>query len=208
MKYVISTAILIALLLAFGCVLPNGNPLMVGNDSDAHGCKASAGYSWCGALQKCILPFSENCTNATPPQACTAEAKICPDGSAVERTGPNCEFTPCPAINNNGSPVNYTLYGWISIGPLCPVEPCNRTFDYSVARVNVYDAASKKIVARANANSAGYYGVSLQPGSYLVNVTDSSGNAFGIPRMSYTQPITVTANHVFEMDFNIDTGIR
>jgi hypothetical protein len=36
--------------------------------------------------------------NETPsPVACTAEAKICPDGSAVGRTGPNCEFTKCPS---------------------------------------------------------------------------------------------------------------
>ncbi|HAT73501.1 MAG TPA: hypothetical protein DCS08_00670 [Candidatus Moranbacteria bacterium] len=27
--------------------------------------------------------------------ACTEEAKICPDGSAVGRTAPNCEFAPC-----------------------------------------------------------------------------------------------------------------
>lgn len=32
--------------------------------------------------------------------ACTMEAKLCPDGSAVGRTGPNCEFAPCPAINS------------------------------------------------------------------------------------------------------------
>lgn len=30
------------------------------------------------------------------PKACTQEAKICPDGSAAGRTGPNCEFSPCP----------------------------------------------------------------------------------------------------------------
>jgi len=29
--------------------------------------------------------------------ACTLEAKICPDGSSVGRTGPNCEFSSCPA---------------------------------------------------------------------------------------------------------------
>ena len=29
--------------------------------------------------------------------ACTMEAKICPDGSAVGRTGPNCEFAECPS---------------------------------------------------------------------------------------------------------------
>ncbi len=29
--------------------------------------------------------------------ACTEEAKLCADGSAVGRTGPNCEFAPCPS---------------------------------------------------------------------------------------------------------------
>lgn len=30
------------------------------------------------------------------PVACTEEAKICPDGSAVGRVPPSCEFAPCP----------------------------------------------------------------------------------------------------------------
>jgi hypothetical protein len=30
------------------------------------------------------------------PVGCTTEAKICPDGSAVGRTSPNCEFAECP----------------------------------------------------------------------------------------------------------------
>ena len=29
------------------------------------------------------------------PVACTQEAKVCPNGSFVGRTGPNCEFAPC-----------------------------------------------------------------------------------------------------------------
>jgi hypothetical protein len=32
-------------------------------------------------------------------RACTEEAKQCPDGSYVSRTGKNCEFAECPAIN-------------------------------------------------------------------------------------------------------------
>lgn len=28
--------------------------------------------------------------------ACTMDAKICPDGSAVGRVAPDCEFSPCP----------------------------------------------------------------------------------------------------------------
>ncbi len=28
---------------------------------------------------------------------CPMDAKLCPDGSYVSRTGPNCEFAPCPS---------------------------------------------------------------------------------------------------------------
>lgn len=42
-------------------------------------------------------------SSATPTSkivACTMEAKICPDGSAVGRSGKNCEFAPCPTPLN------------------------------------------------------------------------------------------------------------
>jgi hypothetical protein len=32
---------------------------------------------------------------------CTLEAKICPDGTAVGRMGPSCEFAPCPTLEVN-----------------------------------------------------------------------------------------------------------
>lgn len=35
--------------------------------------------------------------------ACTMEAKLCPDGSSIGRSGPDCEFTECPVfitVNN------------------------------------------------------------------------------------------------------------
>lgn len=34
---------------------------------------------------------------------CTQEARECPDGSYVSRTGPNCEFTPCPKTGENSN---------------------------------------------------------------------------------------------------------
>lgn len=40
------------------------------------------------------------CAPAAPgpePVACTMDAKICPDGSAVGRIGPDCEFAACPS---------------------------------------------------------------------------------------------------------------
>lgn len=42
--------------------------------------------------------------------ACTEEAKICPDGSAVGRTGPNCEFVACPDDASDFTPSD--VEGW------------------------------------------------------------------------------------------------
>jgi putative hemolysin len=51
-----------------GCQMPaecvTETPI-VGNDSDEHGCKLSAGYSWCEEKQKCIRPWEESCTDET-----------------------------------------------------------------------------------------------------------------------------------------------
>ncbi len=45
---------------------------------------------------------------------CTMEAKICPDGSAVGRTGPKCEFAECP----RGVTYKNTEYGLSVVLPL------------------------------------------------------------------------------------------
>ena len=42
----------------------------------------------------------QNFFNKPEPVACTQEAKLCPDGSYVGRTGPDCEFAECPSGNN------------------------------------------------------------------------------------------------------------
>lgn len=36
---------------------------------------------------------------ANKPIACTQEAKVCPDGTSVGRTGKNCEFAECPIVS-------------------------------------------------------------------------------------------------------------
>ncbi len=44
-----------------------------------------------------IFSVTVNPESPTPTsKACTLDAKLCPDGSYVGRTGPNCEFAPCP----------------------------------------------------------------------------------------------------------------
>jgi hypothetical protein len=68
-------------------------------------------------------------TTPSTPVVCTQEAKQCPDGSWVGRTGPNCEFTPCsattptpiipPTSNNQGK------YGFPAV--ITPTPATNNT---------------------------------------------------------------------------------
>ena len=39
---------------------------------------------------------------------CTMEAKMCPDGSAVGRSGPNCTFAPCPEVPASDERISVT----------------------------------------------------------------------------------------------------
>jgi hypothetical protein len=96
-----------------GACTQSGVPPIVGNDSDEHGCKASAGYSWCEAKQKCIRLWEESCTDATSgaaggtrlaltpctdprPQMCTMQYDpVC----AEVDNGIRCIKAPCPSTD-------------------------------------------------------------------------------------------------------------
>ena|GEM_PF-703159 len=43
--------------------IPSDEP-DVGGDTDEHGCKASAGYSWCEPLKECIKPWETDCPDS------------------------------------------------------------------------------------------------------------------------------------------------
>lgn len=45
------------------------------------------------------------------PQACTEEAKLCPDGSSVVRSGPECAFDACPSFEPTTDKVSVALGG-------------------------------------------------------------------------------------------------
>ncbi len=82
--------------------------------------------------------FFIGCSSQSPKE-CTEEAKICPDGSAVERTGPNCEFPSCPENNQNNLMTNactesdrskscsdddQPVCGWFNQSIKCIKYPC------------------------------------------------------------------------------------
>jgi hypothetical protein len=58
---------------------------------------------------------------------CTEEAKICPNGSTVGRTGPNCEFAPC---STETLPQGYTLATY-SVEKVLDIS-CQKTSDCSL----------------------------------------------------------------------------
>ncbi|HWB80210.1 MAG TPA: hypothetical protein VG755_34830 [Nannocystaceae bacterium] len=53
-----------------------------------------------------------------PGPICTRDAKLCPDGSAVGRTGPDCTFPPCPGDQTMPPPPN-----GVSPDPAPPIGP-------------------------------------------------------------------------------------
>lgn len=140
-------------------------------------------------------------------RACTEEAKICPDGSAVGRTGPNCEFAKCPGEEiPEGVGV---LQGRVDIGPVCPVEregvPCVVSPEtYTSRTLVVYEKKSMREVASSALNVDGTYSFALPPGVYILDMKrvgiDGSGD---LPR-----EFDIAAGFTTVYDISIDTGIR
>ena len=66
-------------------------------------------------------------TSCAPKQGCTADAKICPDGSAVGRNPENnCEFDPCSSTSIGANENNFEKVkcgGWDTYGEV--VCECN-----------------------------------------------------------------------------------
>jgi len=52
----------------------------------------------CPKIPESNISYPQNESNKSI--ACTQEAKFCPDGSYVSRTGLNCEFAECPSVKN------------------------------------------------------------------------------------------------------------
>lgn len=120
--------------------------------------------------------------------ACTMEAKICPDGSAVGRTGPKCEFSPCPIISeSNISKINKKiLSNGIYITPLkvlgdsrCPVDVVCIQAGTVTLRVKLESGGSKQEVDLTIGNPIAFSGKSVElyevlpPANSKITISDS-----------------------------------
>ena len=85
-------------------------------------------------VRACSSPPHPGGPPQPPVPGCTEEAKQCPDGSFVGRTGPNCAFAECPDTPQPPPPNACTMDAkrcpdgsYVSrSGPACEFAPCPR----------------------------------------------------------------------------------
>jgi len=117
------------------------------------------------------------------------------------------------ALNDGGIPAGPgsgtgTLTGNVSIGPLCPVEPCTVPHDRLVAAyaarpitISTPDGTS---VSSVTADPGTGYTVVLRPGTYVVDIPHQGiGGSRELPRT-----VTIHSGETVRLDISIDTGIR
>ncbi len=140
--------------------------------------------------------------------ACTMEAKLCPDGSAVGRIGPRCEFAKCPDENGGGNsilPYNSGIAGVVSRGPMCPVarvgEECpDAPYETDVV---VSRTIPPKVFATIRSGKDGTFLINLPPGDYSVNAVND-----GISKTCESVSLSVGPDEVKNIHISCDTGIR
>lgn len=97
------------------------SPLAIGDELSAAGVvtpidRLSTDY-WQKYEVKAIFSVTDSLVvegESTGSYACQADAKICPDGSAVGRQGPKCEFAACPSALATSSIVTTYLGGTVT----------------------------------------------------------------------------------------------
>ncbi|MBI2185230.1 MAG: hypothetical protein HYU39_09780 [Thaumarchaeota archaeon] len=98
-----------------------------------------------------------------------------------------------------------TIIGKVTIGPLCPVEPCpNPTQNvYSTRTITLRSATGN--TTSVPLNSDGHFQAKVNPGTYELNLTDCTflGCRTALPKTIKIEPNTTT-----KTDIDIDTGIR
>ena len=178
-----------------------------------------------------IVMFLVPQTSPSQPQACTMDAKLCPDGSYVGRTGPDCEFALCPSEASceggacpetgdapvvgagqhcgrfvENAPVCATGYH-CQIFTSCPVEqdpPQPQCAAQPYATTVAVFRANNPVIPLAATRSGvdGSFQISLPPGRYTLGAGESM-----LPRCEHPS-VTVGATGYTVVNISCDTGIR
>jgi hypothetical protein len=127
--------------------------------------------------------------------------------------GCNTGITPTPSSSPTVSPTpeikqKGVLEGRLTIGPLCPVEPCNisdeqKRLAYVARKIQVYMLDKKTLVAETTADyKTEMFRMDLPVGRYSVTVTNGNLNNFE------PKDINIEPNKTTTLNLDVDTGIR
>lgn len=157
-----------------------------------------AGIYWYSNIKQ-TAPIEQGTT-------CTMEAKLCPDGSSVGRTGPNCTFPACPPVNTTVTKSG--IKGNVLLGPTCPVvqnppEPGCADKPYQTSLL-VKTPDNSRVIAHMSSGTDGKFSVDVPAGSYII--TQAGTGLF--PRCGSNGTITVQSNNYTDTAVYCDTGIR
>lgn len=160
--------------------------------------------------RRCLIPEDRSFIEDMPSGsvACTQEARLCPDGSSVGRTGPNCEFAACPAPSGSSKS---GIRGTAVSGPNCPVQiqiypPDPKCADKPFSGSLAVTAPGSNVIIRAfNPASDGTFSVELPEGEYAIRY--ASGENV-LPRCSATALIKVVPGSFSEVRVYCDSGMR
>jgi len=99
------------------------------------------------------------------------------------------------------------LEGKVTVGPLCPVEPCSVSADqiakaYTSRNITVFAQDKATIVYQMPLNPDGSFMVELDAGTYYVTVRPGGIGDFPL------QKAVVSANQTTSLNLDVDTGIR
>lgn len=114
-----------------------------------------------------------------------------------------CLFAGCASQKGTG-----ILQGYVTIGPLSPVETSGVTPPvpsevYAARKIMVYDKNGVKLIKQVDIIDSRYY-VKLEPGIYTVDI-----NHIGVDSSSdVPKQVEIKEGITFRLDIDIDTGIR
>ena len=166
-----------------------------------------------------VIRAKSSITSPTPIQtACTEEAKLCPDGTYVGRTGSQCQFSKCPAViiatttaTTTPPPkkINGGISGTVLLGPTCPVmcnppDPQCADKPYA-ASLEVTTVDGVKVITQFSSDAQGKFKVSIPPGEYIIRSIPR--NNF-YPRCGTNGTILVKMRAFTNAAVSCDTGIR
>lgn len=166
-----------------------------------------------------VNPSSSPSVSPSPSTSSTSIPSGSPAGSPIPSGSPSTSSTPIPSGSPAGSSTpnptttpdvsaNGNLEGKLTIGPLCPVEPCNISDEqkrqaYEARKIQIFMPDGTTLVKEFIADyQTQIYKTELHAGRYMLNVTNAGIGPF------QQKEVIIEANKTTVLNIDIDTGIR